>query len=412
MIATETRNANLQDLVALLKEQHGRKIDVVVPATALRSKNGVLHLTSTEVILDADGVTPVAGDYRPTPHCDGDLANRLGIPVRYLNRLRAERTDLYDANVNGLLHGKTVRKADGTTDVQHPADTRSFLLRTFRGDDGGEGIARAVLSDRYGIVDHLDVLFAALDGIKEAGVNVEVDSCDLTETRMQVRVVCREISALAPKLLAGYRSPFGGPDPVLRAGWTLDRARAAAAREGQGYEPGSEPVVFAGFVITDSETGDGAATITPRFVVEVCGNGLTVTADAMRAVHLGGRKDDGVVQVSGDTREKELAVITARARDAVKTCLDIDYMTSVLEKIEEAAGAPVKDAAKTVEVISKALKFDETAQAGILGHFIRGGQMTAGGMLNAVTSYAQTVPSADAAWDLEANALKVLELVR
>ena len=36
--------------------------------------------------------------------------------------------------------------------------------------------------------------------------------------------------------------------------------------------------------------------------------------------------------------------------------------------------------------------------------------MTAGGVLNAVTSYAQKVESADEAYDLEAGALKVLEV--
>ena len=51
---------------------------------------------------------------------------------------------------------------------------------------------------------------------------------------MYVRVVCEQVQALAPALLAGYRSPFTG---------------AAGA---------DNPVVFSGFVITNSETGCGA----------------------------------------------------------------------------------------------------------------------------------------------------------
>ena len=56
---------------------------------------------------------------------------------------------------------------------------------------------------------------------------------------MYVRVVCEQVRALAPALLAGYRSPFTG---------------AAGA---------DNPVVFAGFVITNSETGCGAFTPDP-----------------------------------------------------------------------------------------------------------------------------------------------------
>ena len=54
-------------------------------------------------------------------------------------------------------------------------------------------------------------------------------------------------------------------------------------------------MVFAGFVITNSETGCGAFSLTPRLVVQVCRNGMTITRDAMRVVHLGERLDQGVV---------------------------------------------------------------------------------------------------------------------
>lgn len=92
-----------------------------------------------------------------------------------------------------------------------PADPRSFLVRCFRPDDeGSEGVARAFLSDRYRPVDNLDVLTAALEGVKATGVNIEVAGCDLTDRRMYVRITAPEVQALAPTLLAGYRSPFSG----------------------------------------------------------------------------------------------------------------------------------------------------------------------------------------------------------
>ncbi len=96
------------------------------------------------------------------------------------------------------------------------------------------------------------MLLAALDGVRAAGVPVTVDGCDLTDRRMYVRVACEQVRVLAPALLAGYRSPFTG---------------ATGAEN---------PVVYAGFVLSNSETGCGAFTLTPRLVVQVCRNGLTI----------------------------------------------------------------------------------------------------------------------------------------
>jgi hypothetical protein len=406
-LTIEARNTELSHLVEVLKEQQARKVDLVAPITAARFKDGAMHLKTDEVILSESGVTPVAGAYRPTALCDGDLADRLGVPIKYLRRLRETRPDMYDGNLNGLIHGKSIRRAGGDVDVIAPADDRTMLFRLFRGD-GDEGVARAVLSERYRIVDNLDVLLAALDGIKASGANVRVDSCDLTERRMQVRVSCPEIYALAPVLLAGYRSPFDGTAPVMRAGWTVEQAREAAAREGQGYERGKEKRVFAGFVISNSETGDGKFTVTPRLVVEICKNGLTVTQDVIAGVHLGGKLEHGLIRWTEETQAAELEAIKLKARDAVATFLDVDYVEHVVGEIEEKAGRPVDDPAKAIKVVAKKLMFSDAAADGILSHFIRGGQMTVGGVLSAVTSYAQCVPSADEAWELEGRAMSVL----
>ena len=48
--------------------------------------------------------------------------------------------------------------------------------------------------------------------------------------------------------------------------------------------------------------------------------------------------------------------------------------------------------------------------AAVFSHFIAGGDVTAGGVLHAVTSVAQTLPDADEAYDLEALGLRAMEL--
>ncbi|MGW3353277.1 DUF932 domain-containing protein [Nonomuraea rubra] len=371
VVALTTRNADLEELSTLLREQRARAYDVVLGADQIRSAGARLQIIGTPPLLTEDGVTTTSGrSFLPTGVCDAGLSGKLGIPQQYLRRLRAEKAELYDANVNGWL--------------EH-APERRFLLRTLL-PSSGDGVARAFLSDSYRIIDNLDVLLAALDGIRKAGLEVQIAGCDLTERRMYVRVVCEDIAALAPELLAGYRSPFTGAS-------------------GADY-----PVVFAGFVISNSETGCGAFTITPRLVVEVCRNGMTIAADALRHIHLGARMEEGVVRWSADTEQKNLELVTAQARDAVQTFLATDYIKAKIAELTRLAGTPISDPAKTVELVTKKLSYTEQQASDILAHFIKGGDLSAGGVMHAVTSVAQLQPSGDVAHDMESHAVRVLQL--
>ncbi len=408
-IELTARNAGLSDLTRVLQDQRLRRLDVIATADRLAARDANMVISGLQH-MDAEGVTTVDGTYRPTATFDRGLAEKLLIPGKYLARLRAERPDLYDANVNGLLHGFDGSEQQGTV----PPDSRKFMLRLLRGDDETEGVARAFLSDAYGIIDNLDVLVATLEGVRQSGAEIVIDACDLSEQRMYVKVHSPDMAALAPTLLKGYRNPFDNGQERLagmrveRGGWTIPRALQAAAREGQGYPEGQEPVVFAGFVISNSEVGAGAFTLTPRFVFRICKNGLTIAADALRSIHLGGRQAEGRISWSDDTQAKQLAYITAQARDAVKAFLNPDYVTRVIADLEAKAGVAVKDAASVITEVVKGTAIPAGLEADVLAHFIAGGQLTAGGVMSAVTSVAQTVEDADLAADLEAEATKAL----
>lgn len=385
-LVTQARSANLQDMIDVLREQQTRKIDVVAPASRLKFKDAQLELQGLDLVLGADGVTNPNGRYRPTDVFDEGLASKLSIPLAYVRRMRLERPDLYDANANGLLRGKA-KLQDGKQQWLFQPDERKFLLRTFRGDDGGAGIARAFLSNQYGIMDHLDILTAAFDGIRQAGVDIDVRECDLTDRRMYVKIKAPAINALAPTLLANYKSPFSG---------------------NRGAE---NPTVFAGLVISNSEVGGGAFNITPQLIVEVCDNGMTITKDVMRSVHLGSRLGEGVIKWTQDTVDKELTVVTAKARDAVKTFLDVDYMKQVIRDMEEKSGKPIApDKIEEVKLVAKKLGFDQSAQDNVFAHFLQGGDLTAGGVMHAVTSAAKLEKDADKAADMEGSAIQALEL--
>jgi hypothetical protein len=326
---------------------------------------------------------------------DGQIAESLGVPVKYLRRLRAERIDLYDINVNAWLQGRA-GDPDGLPEIG--PDGRSFLFRSFRDPEGGLGIGRALLSDHYKRLDNLDFLLGALRGVKDSGVSCLIKSCDLTENRMTVRFMCPEVQIVAQTLLENYRNPFTGTERGIGH-----------------YRPihdsgGTEPIMYAGFKISNSETGGGATVIVPEVTVKVCMNGLTITTDMMRSIHLGGRNEEGIVDWSARSERLALELVQSKTADAVATFVNYDYLAKVVERLEAKASKRLEDPGKVVEIVSKQLSFTEQEQAELLNLFVAGGQVTSGGILQAVSALAQVVPDADRASDLEGMAIQAMEL--
>ena len=75
-----------------------------------------------------------------------------------------------------------------------------------------------------------------------------------------------------------------------------------------------------------------------------------------------------------------------------------------------AAGQPVAGPQASVGIVCQRLWFTGEQQKTILNHFIRGGDLTAGGVMHAVTSTAHTLSDADTAHEMEAQALPALDL--
>ncbi len=369
---TTLRNATLTEIAEILKTQADARFDVVAHSSSLHFDEGNLMVAGAEAEITAEGVTPIEVCLTPTDIFDSGIASRLDIPLGYIRKMRStpDCSHLLDANVNEWLN----------------RSGKQWFVRGFKGDGEDCGIARAFLSDRFNCYDNFDVLTAALAGIRDAGVEVNVVGCDLSERRMSVRIEAPAIQALAPALLGNYRSPFTG-------------------------QTGAEnPVVFAGFILSNSETGGGAFSITPRLVVQVCRNGMTITKDALRKVHLGSKMDEGVIQWSDDTNRKNVELVTAQARDAVTTFCNTSYVEAKIAEITEAAGVQIAQPTKVIERVGKALTFTKEEQEGILGHFISGGDITAGGVMHSVTSYAQVVADPDRAYFIEEAGLQALVL--
>src|SRR5690606_12629781 len=109
--------------------------------------------------------------YNAYPLFHQQLAAKLGIPKRYYDRMDGDDVGLRAENVNYWL--------------QHAKEDRNFLVRTLRPKDGeGPGMLRALLSDKYLILNNYDVVLTALKTMKDMGIRVDVLRADLSETNM------------------------------------------------------------------------------------------------------------------------------------------------------------------------------------------------------------------------------------
>lgn len=376
---TDQRNVELQALVDQLKTQNDRRADYVAPAQKIEVNRGLINLTTEDGWVDLD----------PTPQMVGTMAQRLDLPVKTLRSMvqphgeptvEIARTLAFDSMLNARL-------------AEAAADGKSYMVRSFTSGQeypGHPSIGRALLSDRYQIIDNFDVLMAVLQGITDGGHAVRIAGCDITETRMRVRVVSEAVSYVASEWLKGYQNPF-----------SVDHT---------GYRAGEEPIVFAGFEVSNSETGGGAFSIVPRFEVKICQNGARIRKDAMREVHLGGRLEHGQVRWSEETQRTSLKLVGQMTSDAVGTFLDADYLERTIVELTEhgKAALPGEKADDVVKAVAKTQRWSDAEAAGVLRYFYTGGQETAGGIMQAVTAFAQDVVDPERAAEIEGQGIEAM----
>jgi hypothetical protein len=316
--------------------------------------------------LDSIGVTSSNEEtiFSLTKNCKEDVSSKLGIPSKFYQRLETSQTDMLDYNVSELL-----KREPGT-----------YFLRSFQSDDG-TGIARAFLSDSYRVIDNLDVLTAALSSIKDTGVNIKIESCDITESSMHARFYLPDVEVKAPELLENYR---GSRNPLSNDGG-----------------------IFGGFSIRNSETGRGKFSITPRLIVGACRNGMVFKQDATSRIHLGSKMEAGIVKSSQETMDKEYSLIMSEIKDAVNTFSSKEFLEG---KINRILGNNHR-IAKPQEAIENVVKWSGLPNEltdDLLSAFIDGGDVTRFGIAQAMTWVAYDHADAELALELESSAAELM----
>lgn len=305
----------------------------------------VAPTTAMRMRADSDGVQSLivgdSGIFPILPTAHEQISGRLEIPRKYYDRMRGETPALLEANVNTWLRRSNERR----------------MVRTLGGD------VRAFLSDRYQRIENEEIAEVALPVLMDIP-EVRIISAEVTDRRMY-------IAAVAPRI-----------EGEVKVG----------------------DVVQAGVVISNSETGFGAVSVRPMIYRLVCLNGMTIPDAKFTARHVGRQISDSE-DLNGifadDTRRADDRAVLLKVRDVVRAAVDEAQFGRRLDQMAGLTEVRVSgDPAKVVEVLARKVGATEGERGGILRSLIEGGDLSAWGLLNAVTHQAHTATTYDRSMEL------------
>lgn len=336
----------LQELGRELQRQRNNRQDFLADTRSLAIKsNGrgsVLHLTLDNKAQEF-GVEEVAHQ---------QIANRLNIPYRYYQKMQMEAPDLLDDNVNRWLQQNPERR----------------MIRVL------DNNVRAFLSDRYRRLDNLELCAAVLPVIQEMkGANIE--SCEVTPTRMYLKVVNKRMKA----------------------------------------EVAVGDVVQAGFVISNSEVGLGSLRVEPLIFRLVCKNGLICKDYSQKKYHVGKQvnlSEDSAYEIYRDeTIAQDDKAFFMKVQDVVRSAVDESKFLMTVGKLRESKEIPLKNQpVKEVELLADKFQLTENERGDILRQLFIGGDSSRYGLVNAVTAASKIAKSYDRATELERIGGEILSL--
>jgi hypothetical protein len=306
----------LQTLIEELERQKPLKWDKRINSTQLAM---VLSENQVRFRLDGnDNPLPI------TNPCHSQIADRLEIPAKYYHKMEMEAPELLCSNVNTWLESLG----------------KDFFVRGI-GDD-----VRALLSERYRVIDHLDVIYCALNELQAH--EAEIEDCYLSETEVNIKI---------------------------KSGKLKDFIR------------NRDDLMIGGLLFTNSETGHKALRLEPRLFRVKCTNGMVIENMVTRQVHLGNGEEDSdeMIYLSIRRSIKEL----------------FSRFGEIIESLRESTEIKISNPQRVINNVVKNYSLSEVQKENILIAFGAEPELDQYGIANAITRAAQREESWERSLELE-----------
>lgn len=364
----ERGRGRLQDLIDELDRQAQSKVDFVADAREFDVQYFMPERDHAQPEIKLKAMTPAAGEWlpEPLPFTRNGLRQLLAkcgtpVPAQFFDKLPR------DGHVTDFI-GWLFRN--------------SSKRRLFRVLDGK---VRAVQSDAYKMVDHLDLAFHALNTVKAC--NGEVVECRLTDSNMRIAFTTREV---AGRVIAGQAEAGSGP-----AGWQADHTfRKMTNLQWGSYEPpfGSE-TVHPLITLRNSETGEGGLHVELGILESACLN-MSLVSKQISKVHLGQRMTEGIY--AADTRQRMSESILLQVRDVLTRSFDPEWFNQLCVKLNQQAATPIEHPTSAVQNFAAMNKVSDKHRDAILEHFLSGRAYNVFALGRAVSRASQEFHAADA----------------
>ncbi len=290
------------------------------------------------------------GEFNITDHTHRQIAQRVGIPQKYYDRMRDESPLLLANNVEHWFRKQPEQR----------------MIRTL------DGNARAFLSNRYRTLDNTDLAEAVLPILLESD-SIQIISSEITPSKLYIK-------ALFPKLE---------------------------------NEIAKGDVVQSGVVISNSEIGLGALKIEPLVYRLVCLNGMISKDHGTRKYHVGRVTDmgDGAHEFFRDeTLMQDDKAYWLKVQDIVRASMDQAKFEVIVNKMRATKDIIIDHPIEAIEVVANKFTFNDQEKTGVLNQLIQGGDLSGYGVLNAITRHSQDIDDYDRATEFERVGGNIIEL--
>lgn len=172
-------------------------------------------------------------------------------------------------------------------------------------------------------------------------------------------------------------------------------------------------VVQAGIAISNSEVGLGALKVEPLIYRLICTNGMIAQDYSKKRYHVGRNADEGEAYelFTDETLKADDRAFFLKVQDTVRAAVDITKFSTIVENMREATEKRIEgNPVKAVELTANHFGFNKEESSGVLQHLIQGADLTAYGLLNAITRTSQDVEDYDRSTELERDGSRVLSL--
>jgi hypothetical protein len=330
-------------------------------------KDFIANTKNAEVVATGQEVALHVGDMKFGINKIGhaQLAEVTRIPKPYYDKMLADEPMLLADNVNTWF-------------------TRNATKQLFRTQDGK---LRALRSDKFRTdMEYEDMAASLLPVLLD--LNVDVMSCQVTDTRMYIKCVDKSVT----RELAAIGGKFGdGQHKIVRC---------------------LSPAI----TISDSEVGYGGANVLTGLYDGFCSNLATFSERSVRKYHVGARhelvSEAHYSMLTSDTKRKTQVASMAQLVDVTRAAFDRIQFDALADKVEGTQADRIEsdDLVKVVEMAGKTFGLNEAEGKSVLKQLASGGDLSRFGLYNAITAASQTVEDYDRATDLERIGAQVIEL--